>query len=54
MALLYASKYNDVRTVVNISGRFFLDRGIEGRLGQDYLQRIKKNGFIDVTNRKGE
>lgn len=53
MVLLYASKHRDVQTVVNISGRFNLERGIEGRLGTDYLQRIKQNGFIDVVNRKG-
>ena len=52
--LLYASKYNDVHTIVNISGRFYLDRGIEGRLGQDFLQRIKQNGFIDVKNKGGK
>lgn len=52
--LLYASKYNDVDIVVDISGRFNLERGIEGRLGKDFLQRIKKNGFIDVKNRRGK
>ncbi|XP_030530748.1 uncharacterized protein LOC115741141 isoform X1 [Rhodamnia argentea] len=54
VVLLYASKYDDVNTVVNISGRFNLERGIEGRLGKDFLQRIKKNGFIDVKNKRGE
>jgi alpha/beta superfamily hydrolase len=54
VVLLYAAKYNDVQTVVNISGRFFLDRGIEFRLGKDYFKRIKDNGFIDVSNRKGK
>lgn len=53
VVLLYAAKYKDVETVVNISGRFFLERGIEGRLGKDYFRRIKENGFIDVRNRKG-
>ncbi|KAJ0768860.1 putative alpha/Beta hydrolase [Helianthus annuus] len=48
-----ASRFNDVHNVVNISGRFDLKRGIEDRLGKDYLQRIKKYGFIDVGNRKG-
>ncbi|KAF5192751.1 Alpha/beta-Hydrolases superfamily protein [Thalictrum thalictroides] len=52
--LLYAARYNDVHTVVNISGRFNLKKGIEGRLGNDYMQRIKKNGFIDVKNMKGK
>ncbi|XP_010453252.1 PREDICTED: uncharacterized protein LOC104735205 [Camelina sativa] len=54
VVLLYAAKYNDVQTVVNISGRFFLERGIEGRLGKDYFKRIKEDGFIDVRNRKGK
>ncbi|OWM63399.1 hypothetical protein CDL15_Pgr022144 [Punica granatum] len=52
--LLYASKHRDITTVVNISGRFNLERGIEGRLGKDYLQKIKQNGFIDVVNRRGK
>lgn len=52
--LLYASKYNDVHTIVNISGRFYLERGIQGRLGQDFLQQIKQNGFIDVKNKAGK
>lgn len=54
MVLLYASVYNDVRYVVNLSGRFDLKRGIEGRLGKDFLERIKQNGFIHVKNRRGE
>ncbi|CAN8299360.1 unnamed protein product [Cochlearia groenlandica] len=54
VVLLYAAKYKDVHTVVNISGRFFLERGIEGRLGKDYSNRIKENGFIDVWKRKGK
>ncbi|GLT85548.1 hypothetical protein SLE2022_037360 [Rubroshorea leprosula] len=54
VVLLYASKYNDVSIVVNISGRFNLERGMEGRLGKDFLQRIKQDGFIDVKNRKGK
>ncbi|XP_065849084.1 uncharacterized protein [Euphorbia lathyris] len=53
VVLLYASKYNDVNAVVNISGRFDLKRGIEGRLGKEFLQRIKQNGFINVYSRKG-
>ena len=54
VALLYASMFNDVSKVVNISGRFNLERGIEGRLGEDFLQRIKQNGFIDVKNKRGK
>lgn len=54
MVLFYASRFKDVNNVVNISGRFDLRRGIEGRLGKDYLKRIKQYGFIDVANRKGK
>ncbi|XP_074331423.1 uncharacterized protein LOC141668433 isoform X2 [Apium graveolens] len=53
VVLLYASKYSDVSTVVNISGRFNLERGIEWRLGKDFLKRIKQSGFIDVKDRRG-
>jgi len=51
--LLYASKYNDVPIIVNISGRFALERGIDGRLGRNFMQRINKDGYIDVKNKKG-
>jgi len=50
--LLYASKYNDVPIIVNISGRFALERGIDGRLGRNFMQRINKDGYIDVKNKK--
>ncbi|GKB26715.1 dolichyl-diphosphooligosaccharide--protein glycosyltransferase subunit STT3A [Tanacetum coccineum] len=52
VVLFYASRFKDVNNVVNISGRFDLRRGIEGRLGKDYLKRIKQYGFIDVASRK--
>lgn len=52
--LLYASMYHDVSIIVNISGRFALERGIDGRLGKNFMQRIKKDGYIDVRNKKGE
>lgn len=51
--LLYASKYHDIPIIVNISGRFALERGIEGRLGKNFMRRINKDGYIDVKNRKG-
>ena len=54
VVLLYASKFNDVSIVVNMSGRFNLERGIEGRLGKKFLQRIKETGFIDVWNKRGK
>ncbi|CAI9755714.1 unnamed protein product [Fraxinus pennsylvanica] len=52
--LLYASKCNDIKTVVNIAGRYNLRRGIEGRLGKDFREKIEQNGFIDVKNRRGK
>lgn len=51
--LLYASKYHDVPTVVNVSGRYNMWRGIEQWLGKNFLERIKKEGFIDVKNKSG-
>jgi hypothetical protein len=54
VVLLYASKYHDIKTVVNLSGRYDLKVGIEERLGKDYLERIKKDGFIDVRTRTGK
>lgn len=47
--LLYASKYHDIDIVVNLSGRYDLKSGIEERLGKDFMERIKKDGFIDIT-----
>ncbi|KAB1209338.1 hypothetical protein CJ030_MR6G016559, partial [Morella rubra] len=53
VVLLYASKYHDIHTVINVSGRYDLTKGIEERLGTDYMQRIKEHGFIEVKNREG-
>lgn len=53
VVLLYASVYNDICRVINVSGRFNLKRGIEDRLGKDYMRRIKQNGFIDVKDMSG-
>lgn len=47
---MYASKYHDVPTVVEASARYDLKKGIEGRLGKDFMERIKKEGFIDIGN----
>ncbi|XP_021715104.1 uncharacterized protein LOC110683064 [Chenopodium quinoa] len=52
VVLLYASKYHDVRTVVNLSGRYDLKKGIAERLGEDFMERIEKKGFIDVECKK--
>jgi hypothetical protein len=38
---------------VNISGRFALERGMEGRLGKNFMRRINEDGYIDVKNKKG-
>ncbi|KAH8951831.1 hypothetical protein BDL97_09G050900 [Sphagnum fallax] len=52
--LLYASKYQDVGIIVNISGRFDLRRGIRGRLGgKERLQQLKEEGFLDVRDNAG-
>ncbi|XP_024979524.1 uncharacterized protein LOC112516612 isoform X1 [Cynara cardunculus var. scolymus] len=54
VVLLYASLHRDVQTVVNVSGRCSLDRGIEQRLGDNYLERAKRDGYIDVKSGTGE
>ncbi|KAJ0745655.1 putative feruloyl esterase [Helianthus annuus] len=54
VVVLYASLHHDIHTVVNVSGRYKMDRGIEERLGKDYLERVKKDGFIDIKSKKGE
>ncbi|KAI3992564.1 hypothetical protein MKX01_020856, partial [Papaver californicum] len=46
--LVYASKYHDVPTVINVYGCYNMDKGIEERLGKDFIERIKENGSIDV------
>ncbi|KAG6739554.1 hypothetical protein POTOM_057155 [Populus tomentosa] len=53
VVLLYASKYQDITTVFNVSGRYDLKRGIEERIGKDFMEKIKQDGFIDVKNGKG-
>uniref|UniRef100_A0A1J3CRE9 Serine aminopeptidase S33 domain-containing protein n=2 Tax=Noccaea caerulescens TaxID=107243 RepID=A0A1J3CRE9_NOCCA len=52
VVLLYASKYRDIRNVINLSGRYDLNTGIRERLGGDFLERIKQQGFIDVEDGK--
>ncbi|CAK7352604.1 unnamed protein product [Dovyalis caffra] len=53
VVLLYASKYQDISTIFNISGRYDLKRGIEERIGKYFMETIKQDGFIDVKNRTG-
>jgi hypothetical protein len=50
VVVLYASIYGDVPMVINLSGRFDLKKGLEERLGKEFMDRINKEGFIDVTN----
>ncbi|XP_020227422.1 uncharacterized protein LOC109808720 [Cajanus cajan] len=47
-ALLYASKYHDIKTIVNLSGSHDLKIGLEFRLGKDFIERIRKEGFIEL------
>ncbi|KMT17939.1 hypothetical protein BVRB_2g034590 isoform D [Beta vulgaris subsp. vulgaris] len=54
VVLLYAAKYHDVHRVINISGRFDLKKGSEGRLGKNFLERIENAGFIDVNSKSGK
>eukprot|EP00262_Sarcandra_glabra_P015015 TRINITY_DN4544_c0_g1_i3.p1 TRINITY_DN4544_c0_g1~~TRINITY_DN4544_c0_g1_i3.p1 ORF type:complete len:319 (+),score=53.09 TRINITY_DN4544_c0_g1_i3:97-957(+) len=54
VVLLYASMHRDIHTVINASGRCSLERGMEGFLGTDFMERIKKDGYIDVANKAGE
>ncbi|XP_020597163.1 uncharacterized protein LOC110036940 [Phalaenopsis equestris] len=54
VVLFYASMHNDAPLIINVSGCFTLKRGLEGRLGKDFIQRIKKDGFIDVMDKAGK
>ncbi|WOK92391.1 hypothetical protein Cni_G01082 [Canna indica] len=53
VVLLYASIFHDISTVVNISCRFNLKRGINDRLGNDFMEKMKNNGYIDVMDKMG-
>ncbi|XVE54072.1 hypothetical protein DITRI_Ditri03aG0052600 [Diplodiscus trichospermus] len=54
VVLLYASKYQDIHIVVNVSGRYNLKRGISERLGEDFMEKIKMDGYFDVKNKAGD
>ncbi|KAI3827044.1 hypothetical protein L1987_01106 [Smallanthus sonchifolius] len=49
----YASLHQDIKTVINLSGRYKIERGMEERLGKVYLERPKKDGFIDIKSKTG-
>ncbi|XP_015692225.1 uncharacterized protein LOC102717014 isoform X1 [Oryza brachyantha] len=53
VVVLYASIYDDVQMVVNLSGRFYLERGIEERLGKEFMDIIDKEGYIDAKTKSG-
>ncbi|XP_006644311.1 non-haem bromoperoxidase BPO-A2-like isoform X2 [Oryza brachyantha] len=48
---LYASIYDDVCLVINVSGRFDLEKGIEERIGEGSIDKINKEGYLDVKDR---
>ncbi|KAL6881983.1 hypothetical protein ACP4OV_011455 [Aristida adscensionis] len=54
VVVLYASTYNDVAVVVNLSGRFHLEKGVEERLGKEFMDRINREGYIEVANKSGK
>ncbi|KAF5197717.1 Alpha/beta-Hydrolases superfamily protein, partial [Thalictrum thalictroides] len=54
VVLLYASKYHDVPTIINVAGRYDPKKGIAERLGKDFMEVIKRDGFIDVVSKKGQ
>lgn len=53
VVLLYASKYHDVNVVASLSGRFDLKKGITERYGNDFMDKIKTQGFVDIKNNSG-
>lgn len=53
MVLLYASKYRDIKTVVNLSGRYDFKQGLEQFLGKKFMERIRKEGFIQWKTKSG-
>lgn len=54
VVVLYASIYDNVHMVVNLSGRFYLEKGIEERLGKEFIDRINKEGYIEAKNKSGK
>lgn len=53
VVLLYASKYHDIGAVVNVCGRYDLKSGLERRLGANFMETLKKDGYIDVKTKTG-
>ncbi|KAJ1693728.1 hypothetical protein LUZ63_010426 [Rhynchospora breviuscula] len=53
VVLLYASKYDDVKMVINVSARFDLQRGIKERLGEGFFDRLENDKTIQLVDGKG-
>ncbi|KAI3711556.1 hypothetical protein L1987_70095 [Smallanthus sonchifolius] len=51
--VLYASLHHDIPIVFNVCGTYNMHMGLEERLGKYYLERAKKDGFIDVKSHTG-
>ena len=49
--LLYALYYDDIPIVVNIAGRYRLERGINERFSQQQFDELEKNGSFLVRTR---
>ena len=49
--LLYASLFDDVPVVVNIAGRYNMNRGIEERFGAETLAKVDMLGQVPMTAR---
>jgi hypothetical protein len=39
--VLYASSYDDIPLVINVAGRFWMEKGITMRFGDDIFERAK-------------
>ncbi|KAJ4797232.1 Alpha/beta-Hydrolases superfamily protein [Rhynchospora pubera] len=53
VVLIYACTYDDVKMVLNLSGRFDLINGVKERFGEELLQKMERDGFIDMKDTKG-
>ncbi|CAF1187185.1 unnamed protein product [Rotaria sordida] len=50
-ALLYALYYDDIPIIVNIAGRYRLERGINERFSKQQLDKLEKNGSFIICTR---
>eukprot|EP00996_Jenningsia_fusiforme_P002478 NODE_3305_length_1001_cov_29.659664_g3039_i0.p1 GENE.NODE_3305_length_1001_cov_29.659664_g3039_i0~~NODE_3305_length_1001_cov_29.659664_g3039_i0.p1 ORF type:complete len:271 (-),score=47.94 NODE_3305_length_1001_cov_29.659664_g3039_i0:140-952(-) len=50
VSLLYATQYDDVKSVVSICARFDMSRGLRERLGEDRWAALQSNGTIPYTD----